>query len=366
MSAPRPFTLVTSTSAPSVPPLVPVERDERATMARWGGALWLLAAAVAAAGQVVPGVPHDHTGLVWALVAGLAGYGAACLWGVIPWSRLSITWHLAAVLAFQPIIALGMWATGGINSYITPILPLAMLYIAYFFPTRMAWIAISGLVLAAASPLIYTPIDEDLALARVLAFALACEGFTLTLQALKGRLISAERRQRELAHVDPLTGLANRRGFDLALTRALRDAGAPTQGRRSSDTAPRVALLLVDVDDFKLINDRYGHTAGDAVLRRLAQRGGIAIRPGDCLARIGGDELALVAPGAGERGALRLSSALLRAAGDVRPAPGAPPLSLTVAWALYPRDGDDEAALFQVADQRLHASKGHRPAHRQR
>ena len=283
-----------------------------------------------------------------------------------PVGELSINWHFAAVLAFQPLLALGLWATGGINSYIAPILPLAMLYIAYFFPTRMAWIAISALVLAAASPLIYTPIDEDLALARVLAFALACEGFTLTLQALKGRLISAERRQRELAHVDPLTGLANRRGFDLALTNALRAAGAPTQGRRFSDTAPRVALLIVDVDDFKLVNDHYGHTAGDAVLRQLALRAGIAIRPGDCLARIGGDELALVAPGAGERGALRLSSALLRAAAEVRPAPDAPPLSLTVAWALYPRDGHDEDALFQVADQRLHASKGHRPAHRSR
>jgi diguanylate cyclase (GGDEF)-like protein len=364
MSAPRRFTLVTSTGAPAPAPLVPAERDERETMARWGGALWLLAAAVAAAGQIVPGVPHEHGALVWVLTTGLAAYGAACLWGVIPWSRLSINWHLAAVLTFMPVIGLGMWATGGINSYIAPILPLAMLYIAYFFPTRMAWIAVSALVLAAATPLLYTPIDEDLALARVLAFAITCEGFTLTLQALKGRLISAERRQRELAHIDALTGVANRRGFDVALTNALRAAGAPTHGRRSSDTAPRVALLLVDLDDYKLINDHSGNTAGDGVLRQLARRADVAIRPGDCLARIGGDELALVAPGAGERGALRLSSALVRAAAEVRPAPDAPAVSLTVAWALYPRDGHDEAELFQVADQRLHASKGHRPAHR--
>ena len=100
-----------------------------------------------------------------------------------------------------------------------------------------------------------------------------------------------------MARVDPLTGLTNRRGFDEALSLALA-------------TGERFTLLLADVDYFKQINDRFGHTTGDRVLRELAAHTSAAVRTGDCLARIGGDELALVAPGAGSDAARRLAEAL--------------------------------------------------------
>jgi diguanylate cyclase (GGDEF)-like protein len=109
--------------------------------------------------------------------------------------------------------------------------------------------------------------------------------------------VAAERKQRRMAHEDPLTGLPNRRAFDLALDDAV-VAGRP------------FGLLLIDVDRFKTINDTFGHTTGDQVLRDIAARTNAQIRATDTLARIGGDELAVVAPDATAAGASRLAAAL--------------------------------------------------------
>ena len=87
---------------------------------------------------------------------------------------------------------------------------------------------------------------------------------------LKNRLVAAEAHQRQIANRDPLTGIANRRAFDAALRRELETAGA-SGGRREGDDDP-LALLVVDLDDFKTINDDHGHQTGDAVLRQIAER----------------------------------------------------------------------------------------------
>ncbi|MBP1806585.1 diguanylate cyclase [Rubellimicrobium aerolatum] len=98
-----------------------------------------------------------------------------------------------------------------------------------------------------------------------------------------------ERRLRLEAHHDALTGLLNRRGFEVALAALPPDAAG--------------ALLLLDLDHFKRINDRHGHPAGDAVLRAIGGRLAAALRRGDILARIGGEELAIFLAGQGPEGA---------------------------------------------------------------
>ena len=88
-------------------------------------------------------------------------------------------------------------------------------------------------------------------------FALATAGATVAIQYLKGRLVRAELYQRTMAELDSLTGLSNRRAFDAALERAAR-------------TREPYALILIDLDDFKRVNDEHGHPAGDDVLREVA------------------------------------------------------------------------------------------------
>jgi diguanylate cyclase (GGDEF)-like protein len=142
--------------------------------------------------------------------------------------------------------------------------------------------------------------------------------------------------------------LANRRGFDQALTDALR-RGDVDRGRRADDGADAV-LLLIDLDDFKLVNDSRGHAAGDDLLRTVAAHCHGVVRPGDTVARIGGDEFAVIAPGAGAVGAVRLAAALRTAIQRA----GA---QATIAWATHPDDGDTEEALLRAADRRLYVGK---------
>ena len=159
-----------------------------------------------------------------------------------------------------------------------------------------------------------------------------------------------------MAAEDPLTGLANRRYFDLRLGEEIADLGAQDHGRRVADPDATLALLFADLDGFKAINDRHGHMEGDRVLRAIAASCLGAIRPGDLLARVGGDEFALIAPGCGAEGARRLARALSEAVEAVPVAAGGQ-LRASVSWAIYPHDGEDAAGLMVAADRRLYQRK---------
>ncbi|MDM8356315.1 diguanylate cyclase domain-containing protein [Pandoraea communis] len=96
---------------------------------------------------------------------------------------------------------------------------------------------------------------------------------------------SNERRWRRESHTDHLTGLLNRKGFDQALANAV---------RRAREGAGAQALLFVDLDRFKVVNDTWGHALGDELLRRLAKRLVASVRESDAIARFGGDEFAVI------------------------------------------------------------------------
>jgi diguanylate cyclase (GGDEF)-like protein len=309
------------------------------------GLLWLTAGIAALVVQPLPGTPHEHPVITFGLIAVVLVYGVACVRGWIDWEDRSFRDHAVAIVVFQPLIAVGLWVSGGVDSYLGPILVLPTLYVAYFFPPRYAWPLAAIEIATYASPFLYSDAHREHLLAgRTVMYAAAYAGLVATIQYLKSHLVAAERVQRRMAHEDALTGLPNRRAFDVALDEAVA-AGRP------------FSLLLMDVDRFKTINDTFGHTTGDEVLRAIASRTRAAIRATDTLARIGGDELALVAPGAVAEGADRLSAALHDAVAGLLPAAGAAPVTLTVSRASFPEDGGDRGSLVQAADRRLHAVK---------
>jgi diguanylate cyclase (GGDEF)-like protein len=309
------------------------------------GLMWLATSVVGVAVLGLPGTPHPHLAVALALAGFAGGWGAFSLWLGLTERTMDLHRRAAVTAGMMPIVALALWATGGAHSYLQPVLLFTALFIAYFFPPRLAWPLVALFCAAFFSPLLYDPDAIELGYpARGVLFLVAVAGQALTVHYLKDRLLQAEAMQRGMAERDPLTGLFNRRSFDDALARAAEDGGA-------------AALVLFDFDGFKAVNDEHGHPTGDAVLRAVAEACARVVRDGDCLARIGGDEFALVAPGAAGAGVERIVEALGAAIADAPGPDGVPPVQATFAAAVAPHDTSDPGELFRLADQRLLARK---------
>lgn len=153
---------------------------------------------------------------------------------------------------------------------------------------------------------------------------------------------------------DALTELPNRRLFDAELAERLAAAEAAGEG---------LAVFVLDVDHFKLINDSMGHDAGDAVLRSLARRLRSTLRPFDTVARLGGDEFALILPGVGTAAeAATISERILERLRDPVPHAGAIlDCRASIGASLFPAHGTTAGDLLKHADLALYSSKaGHR------
>jgi diguanylate cyclase (GGDEF)-like protein len=186
------------------------------------------------------------------------------------------------------------------------------------------------------------------------------ESITLT------REVSEERRRREqlarvnqdllsAAHTDPLTGVANRRGFDSFVSHL------PIAGGRGQDA---LAVLMLDLDHFKSVNDTYGHAAGDEVLKVMARRWVMQIRDSDLLARMGGEEFCILLPGADLEGARGVAEKIRLATCTtpvmVPEGEGRRPLQVSVsiglAWA-GPSSDTTMQGLMDLADEAVYESK---------
>jgi diguanylate cyclase (GGDEF)-like protein len=309
--------------------------------------MWLATAAIGLAVLVLPGTLRAHLAWVFGLAAFAAGWGGLSLWLGVRSKTMPIGRRAAVTATMMPIVAVALWASGGVNSYLQPSLLFTALFLAYFFPPGLGCPLVMLFVCAYATPLIYDPAALTSAYpARIVTFAMAVAGEMIVMQFLKRRLLTAEARQRRMAELDPLTGLLNRRSFDAALQDrfALGPSGSEAAG---------VALVLFDFDDFKLINDLHGHPAGDAVLRAVAQAAQGVVRRGDQLARIGGDEFAVLAAGAGPDGILRLVDALDQAIRSAAMPDAVDGVRATFAWAMAPGEASDPEGLMQRADSRL-------------
>ncbi len=189
-----------------------------------------------------------------------------------------------------------------------------------------------------ASDYINKPVDALELRARVNAhYALAHTG--------SGQLLSAQ------AASDPLTGLKNRQAFFDRCCEAL-----PAAARLRSD----VSVLLVDVDHFKRINDEHGHSAGDAVLISLARLLESVLRDNDMVARLGGEEFAVLMPNTNRLTAAVIAERIRKAAQEKRFQIAGQPLSLTVSIGVASYNAEAVETieeLLQIADKRVYLAK---------
>ncbi len=279
-------------------------------------------------------------------------YGLGSATGVLAWQHASMNALAVGMVMTIPVVGLALYLTGGSLSYIEPFLVCSLLYAAFFFPSRWAWPLSIELILVAGTPLLYdSHATENAFVPRYLALVASFLAATWVMVGLKRRLVAAEARQRDIANRDPLTGVGNRRVFDAILRREL-EARTKPRGRRELDESP-LALLVLDLDDFKGVNDEHGHQVGDAVLCEATRRAQAILRSTDSLARIGGDEFAVIAPGAHGEGAQRMAEAIRTAVGLRESDARGPVPSASVGWAVFPDDGVDYETLMRAADERM-------------
>jgi diguanylate cyclase (GGDEF)-like protein len=203
------------------------------------------------------------------------------------------------------------------------------------------WIGFAGGALAAGLYALAILITPRLPTGDVLTYATGIRFLTFSSCGLLVGWFASEHRRhvsqlRDLAERDFLTGILNVRVFDEALARRCA-AGMP------------FVLLLGDMDNLKTVNDTHGHTAGNNELRRLADALGLAVGEGDELARVGGDEFAILTSGD--------AAAAQALCGELGERLARDDLHVTFGWAALPHDGTAPLELFRKADDRLYAAK---------
>jgi diguanylate cyclase (GGDEF)-like protein len=228
-----------------------------------------------------------------------------------------------------------------------------MIWVAFRFGPREAattMLIVSAIAiartLAHAGPFSVYDASESLVLLEVWTGITAVTGLVLAAAVAAQREIQGT--WRELAVTDPLTGLANHRQLIQSLE---------SEVRRSRRTGQPLAVVLLDLDGLKQINDRHGHLAGSLAIRRVAEALLGSCRATDTAARFGGDEFALVLPETGEAAAWHVARGVAdRLATDAEK----PNLSISVGVAVYPGHGETVEALLNAADVALYETKERR------
>ena len=225
--------------------------------------------------------------------------------------------------------------------------PAAMLACAWTRTRLGAVLGAASIIALAAAPAVLSTHGRPLP-SPLLALLIPTAGAAV-LVALRERLERERDTMEQFALSDPLTGIANRRSL---LAQIEYEIARHSRGRRS------FALLMLDLDGFKDLNDRFGHAAGDDLLCDVAAAMTRSIRRQDTVARVGGDEFCVLAPETDAPGARQLATRISEAVGEVTA--GVQALNASGGIALFPEDGASPAVLLHEADQRLLETKRER------
>jgi diguanylate cyclase (GGDEF)-like protein/putative nucleotidyltransferase with HDIG domain len=293
-------------------------------------------------------VPPQAPGQDAAVLLGVAG-GAALLaaGALLGFDRLPVwAFHAGTVIA-TALATLAIYGWGDLAPYGPLPYLWVTIYAFYFFslPAALVHMAVLGAMFGielGTRDLDYVPVTDWIATIGTLTIA------GLVVAVIRDRLTGLISNLTDAARNDPLTGLLNRRGFEEAFDVELERARRADRG---------LSVIVGDLDRFKDINDRFGHAAGDSVLRRVGTTIRSTKRSWDIAARIGGEEFAILAPDTDEHGAYVLAERLrLEIEQTFEPA-GAGQLTASFGIVSFPIHGQTGEALLQAADQALYAAK---------
>jgi diguanylate cyclase (GGDEF)-like protein len=263
---------------------------------RLGAVLWALVVGLTMV-LWISSPPNEAIGPAgFAIAAAISASGVALV-AALRHDRVVNTWGRMLAVSYAAVIGIAIlqWLSGGVGSPDERMLLLPVLFVAMIHPPRRIAAFMGFVALAAALPFIYDGWDREAAGAIFATFviwsALSVLGNVLMTGVRAQRLAAAaeEAEAREEARVDKLTGLYNRRAFDEALVREV---------ERSRRSGLPLCVVMVDIHDFKQINDGWGHAEGDRCLREVAAALKSAVRRPDLCFRWGGDEFALILGGA--------------------------------------------------------------------
>ena len=252
--------------------------------------------------------PEVGWGWLIPLAAGFGGFAVADRFmrtSRRPWLWIAGAWGLLPLLIAGAVVATGGPTSPAPMLFALPAVTLG----ARFDPWGMA----VGTVYVLALFLGSTVAIDPAAAADHAQWLVASAALILSTVILSGALVESDRAHRRRSTLDPLTGLFNRNALDQRL-------GELDGQSTSEEEGSSYAMLLCDLDHFKRVNDRLGHAAGDAVLQDVAYTMRGALRAGDSIYRVGGEEILVVLPGAGRGDAVHDCRAI--AAGGARPAAG--------------------------------------------
>ena len=247
---------------------------------------------------IVLWLPGTHWHPVPVVAAAVLTVAIAAIAVGVPRRRLP-QWAPCA-LSFAYLLAFVLLRAAGGPSGVAPMVLLPVFWLGLYGTGRQLWYLLAGIAVVSLGPLVLAdpntyPAASWRAAIMFIAVSAVVGG---TVHALVAH-VRAQDRERDrlleqldaLAHADPLTGIANRRAWEAELDRGL---------ARARRTGEPMSVALLDIDRFKAVNDAYGHSRGDSLLVELARVSNEALRPDDVIARIGGDEFAVLMPGCTE------------------------------------------------------------------
>jgi diguanylate cyclase (GGDEF)-like protein len=233
----------------------------------------------------LPGSRWDPALLAIGLLLTTAVVAAGVL---VPWRPASRWPALTGGVAYLGIVALLREAGGGNASGLGPLVLVPVIWFAMYRGRRDLAVVIAGAALVYWVPIVLTSGDQRYPASgwRIgLVFITVSAILGYTIQRLHDQLRRQAEKLDDLAHTDALTGLPNLRAWNAGLRRGLRVAGR---------AGHPICLAVLDLDDFKAINDRDGHAGGDRLLKAATAAWMDVLRADDILARLGGDEFAIL------------------------------------------------------------------------